>query len=131
MASMAVPEMVATGANPESAAALAPVCSDRPCRADAASSVWVTKSLKAATEVAPITTAKVVLATLATCCIDAFMSLAWRSNRRAVRPRSSRNSEVSAESLTTKDPRSAMLFHLMREQGLEAGDIQARVALGR
>ena len=30
IASMAVPEIVATGAKPESAAALAPVCSERP-----------------------------------------------------------------------------------------------------
>ena len=121
--SMAVPEMVATGAKPDKAVVLAPVCSDNCCKAAVASIVRSMKSRSAPTEAAPTATANAVLATVATCCIDAFMSLAWRSRRRAVRPRSALNSEVSAESLTTREPRSAMLFNLMRKHGLEPGNV--------
>ena len=88
MASIAVPEMVATGAKPDSAVALAPVCSARPCSAAEVSRVWVTKSRSAATEVVPMTTAKAVRATPATCCSEAFMSEACLSSKRALRPRS-------------------------------------------
>ena len=74
--SMAVPEIVATGASPDKAVVLAPVCSDNCCKAAVASIVRSMKSRNAPTEAAPTATAKAVLATVATCWSELFMSLA-------------------------------------------------------
>jgi hypothetical protein len=128
--SMATPEMVATGAKPDKAVALAPVCSARSCRAATVSSVCMTSSLSAPTDSTPMAMAKVVLATSATFSREPRMDSAWRSKSSALLPRSSRKSAVSAASLTTREPISAMLHHLMREQGLETGHIELGFIMG-